>query len=181
MPFKFEQTSIEGLIVVQPQLFGDERGFFQETYHKGAFAEAGITEDFVQDNHSRSKKGILRGIHFQRAPMAQAKLVRVTNGSVWDVAVDLRKGSPTFGQWFGLELSAENKTMLFIPKGFGHGFITLEDDTDFLYKCSNGYSPEHDGGIRWNDPDVGILWPQVDCELILSAKDQVQPFLKEIL
>ncbi len=180
MPFNFESTPIEGLLIIKPQVFGDERGFFQETFHKEDFAKAGIVGDFVQDNHSRSKKGILRGIHFQREPMAQAKLVRVTNGSVWDVAVDLRKGSATFGQWFGIELSAENKTMFYIPAGFGHGFLTLEDDTDFLYKCTNLYSPEHDGGVRWNDPEIGIEWPTLDCDFILSGKDQVQPFLNEL-
>jgi len=174
--FKFTTTDIEGLIIIQPDVFGDSRGSFRESYKKSVFVEAGICEEFTQDNHSVSSRGVLRGIHFQRSPMAQGKLVRVTRGSVWDVAVDLREDSPTFKQWYGIELNEENGTMLYVPPGFGHGFVTLKDDTHFLYKCTEEYSPEHDSGIKWDDPEIGIKWPMTDVEV--SAKDAVLPLLR---
>jgi len=174
--FKFTTTDIEGLIIIQPDVFGDSRGSFRESYKKSVFVEAGICEEVTQDNHSVSSRGVLRGIHFQRSPMAQGKLVRVTRGSVWDVAVDLREDSPTFKQWYGIELNEENGTMLYVPPGFGHGFVTLKDDTHFLYKCTEEYSPEHDSGIKWDDPEIGIKWPMTDVEV--SAKDAVLPLLR---
>ncbi len=175
MGFKFTTTEIKDLLLIEPDIFGDSRGSFRETYKKSVFAEAGITEEFTQDNHSVSSKGVLRGIHFQRSPKAQGKLVRVTRGSVWDVAVDLREDSPTYLKWYGVELSEENGLMLYVPEGFGHGFVTLEDDTHFIYKCTDEYSPEHDSGIKWNDPEIGIEWPLTDVEV--SAKDAVLPLL----
>jgi dTDP-4-dehydrorhamnose 3,5-epimerase len=178
MPFTFTKTKIKDLLIIQPQKFGDSRGFFSETYKRSEFEANGISEQFAQDNHSCSSKGVLRGIHFQSAPMAQGKLVRVTRGSVWDVAVDLRVDSPTFKEWVGVELTEENGTMLYVPPGFGHGFVTLEDDTHFLYKCTEEYSPEHDGGIKWDDPELGIQWPLTDVEV--SAKDKTLPLLSEV-
>ncbi len=175
MGFKFTTTEIKDLLLIEPDIFGDSRGSFSETYKKSVFAGAGIVEEFTQDNHSVSSKGVLRGIHFQRSPKAQGKLVRVTRGSVWDVAVDLREDSPTYLKWYGVELSEENGLMLYVPEGFGHGFVTLEDDTHFIYKCTDEYSPEHDSGIKWNDPEIGIEWPLTDVEV--SAKDAVLPLL----
>ncbi len=180
MPFKITKTPLEGLLIIEPQKFGDSRGFFMESYKKSDFIEVGITEEFIQDNHSSSQKGVLRGIHFQKEPMAQAKLVRVTRGAVWDVAVDFRKNSPTYGQWYGATLSEENNRMLYIPTGFGHGFLTLEEDTHFLYKCSNEYSHKDEGGIIWSDPTIDIKWPQVDREYTISEKDTTLPTLKEL-
>ena len=174
----FIKTALEGVYIVEPKVFGDHRGFFMESYSKKTFEEAGLDYDFVQDNHSASTvKGTLRGIHFQRGDKAQAKLVRCTRGAVLDVAVDLRPDSPTYKQWVGVELSAENKRQLLIPRGFGHGFLTLTDDVEFLYKADNYYAPEADGGIRWNDPDIGVEWG-VDAP-ILSQKDANAPFLKD--
>jgi dTDP-4-dehydrorhamnose 3,5-epimerase len=182
MPFDFKETPIAGVKIVQPRCFGDDRGFFMETYKKSDFVSAGIPEEFCQDNHSFSSKGVLRGIHFQSAPHAQGKLVRVLQGAVWDVAVDLRKESPTYGNFFGLELNGENNTMLYIPPGLGHGFVTLRDKTHFLYKCTAEYAPESDGGIHWNDPDLDILWPLDGIEKpLVSGKDEILPFLKDIL
>lgn len=177
MPFKFTQCEINGLVVVEPKVFNDERGFFLESYKKTEFAENGIDVVFCQDNHSVSSKGVLRGLHFQRAPFAQAKLVRVVKGRVWDVAVDIRKNSPTFKRWIGVELSEENRRMFYIPEGFAHGFIALTDDVHLLYKCSNEYSPTHDAGIIWNDPEIAVQWP-ID-EPVLSEKDNVLPYLKD--
>lgn len=177
MPFTFKQTPIDGLVVIQPRVFGDERGFFLETYKKSEFAQNGVPVEFVQDNHSKSAKGVLRGIHYQNDPMAQGKLVSVISGAVWDVAVDLRSDSTTYGKWYGLELSGENHTMFYIPPGFGHGFVTLEDDTHFVYKCTNVYSPEHDAGIRWDDADLAIDWPIT--EVSVSEKDAGLPFLQK--
>lgn len=175
---KFIETKIEGVVIVEPQVFGDHRGFFMESWSKCAFEEAGYHYDFAQDNHSSSTvKGTLRGIHFQRGEKAQAKLVRCARGAVLDVAVDLRPGSPTYKQWVAVELSSENKRQLLIPRGFGHGFLTLTDDVEFLYKADNPYAPEADGGIRWNDPELGIDWGIADP--ILSDKDQRNPFLKD--
>lgn len=173
------KTQIEGLVIVQPSVFGDERGYFMETYNKEEFEKQGLDMTFIQDNESKSKKGVLRGLHFQRK-CSQGKLVRCTQGAVWDVGVDLRKGSPTYGEWAGVELSAENKTMFYIPEGFAHGFVVLSDEATFNYKCTNLYAPEYDGGIRWNDPDIGVEWPVEGLELLLSEKDQKQPFLKDI-
>ena len=176
------ETSIPGVCLIEPQVFGDHHGWFMETYSSKAFADMGITSTFVQDNQSFSaQKGTLRGIHFQNAPMAQAKLVRVTRGAVKDIAVDLRKGSPTYLQWVAVELSAENKRMFFIPRGFGHGFVTLTNDVEFCYKVDNLYSREHDRGIRYNDPAIGVDWGSVleGLEPVLSAKDTSSPLLAE--
>ena len=179
MAMKKIATALPDVYIVEPQVFGDKRGYFMETYNKKAFEDIGITNDFVQDNQSfSSQKGILRGIHFQNAPHAQAKLVRVTRGAVLDVAVDLRKGSPTYRQWVAVELSAENKRMLFIPRGFGHGFRTLTDDVEFCYKVDNLYNKECDRGIRFNDPAIGVEWGEV-IEELLSAKDTTSPLLAD--
>jgi len=162
-------TPLAGAAVIEPRVFGDERGFFLEGWNAARFAEAGIPATFVQDNHSRSMKGVLRGMHFQQ-PQAQGKLVRVVAGAVFDVIVDLRRSSPTFGHWHGLELTAANKRMLWVPEGFAHGFLTLEDHTDFLYKCTAPYAPEHEHTLAWNDAEVGIEWPLGGAP-IMSAKD----------
>ena len=173
------ETRLPGVYILEPQVFGDQRGYFMETYSTRAFAELGITNTFVQDNQSfTARKGTLRGIHFQNDPMAQAKLVRVTRGAVMDVAVDLRKGSPTYLQWVAVELSAENKRILYIPRGFGHGFKTLTDNVEFCYKVDNLYSKEHDRGVRFNDPAIGVDWGEVKEEL-LSVKDTTSPLLKD--
>ena len=175
---KIEQTKIEGLLIIHPQVFGDDRGWFMESFNHQRFAQ--VLEElnlpvptFVQDNHSLSQKGVLRGLHFQKTPYAQGKLVRVVQGRVWDVAVDIRPESKTYGEWVGLELSAENKTMFWIPEGFAHGFIALEDNTQFLYKTTNYYNKESEGAILWNDPTLAIDWPlnQVD-KVLVSEKDQ---------
>lgn len=171
-------TKLDGVYIVVPDVFGDHRGYFMETYNKAAFKKLGIINDFVQDNQSyTAKKGTLRGIHFQNAPMAQAKVVRVTRGAVMDVAIDLRKGSPTYKQWVAVELSAENRRMLVIPRGFGHGFRTLTDDVEFCYKVDNLYSKECDRSIRFDDPSIGVDWGEVYDEL-LSAKDMNAPLLE---
>ena len=171
-------TNLEGVCILEPKVFGDHRGWFMETYSTKILHELGIDSVFVQDNQSYTKeKGTLRGIHFQNDPMAQAKLVRVVRGSVLDVAVDLRKGSPTYRQWVSVELSEENKRMLYIPRGFGHGFVTLSDDVEFVYKVDNLYSREHDRGIRFNDPEIGVEWGVENP--ILSQKDTTSPFLKD--
>jgi dTDP-4-dehydrorhamnose 3,5-epimerase len=177
MPFKFIRTEIEGPLIVEPDVFGDERGFFTESYKKSQFFAAGITVEFNQDNHSLSSKNVLRGLHFQKPPAAQAKLVRVVQGAVWDVAVDIRKDSPSYKKWIAVELSGDNKRMLYIPEGFAHGFVALTDNVHLLYKCSNEYSPSHDGGIIWNDPDIGIKWPVTNP--VLSDKDTALPLLKD--
>lgn len=174
--FTFTETSIPGLIVVDTKTFGDERGYFIETYKEPDFRAGGITADFVQDNQSSSTKGVLRGLHYQIGH-PQAKLVRVLQGEVFDVAVDLRKGSPTFGMWEGVVLSGENHRQLFIPRGFAHGFLVLSDEAVFAYKCDDVYHPNDEGGLMWNDPDLGIAWPQVDVELTISPKDRAHaPF-----
>ncbi|MBX7515090.1 dTDP-4-dehydrorhamnose 3,5-epimerase [Qipengyuania sp. GH38] len=176
---KIIETSIEGLLILEPRVFGDERGFFLESWNRKVFADLGLDLDFVQDNHSRSARGVLRGLHFQN-PNPQGKLVRVINGRAWDVAVDLRSGSPTFGKWEGLELSAENKRMFWVPPGFAHGFVALEDGTDFVYKCTGYYDPAHEHSLLWNDLAVGIEWPLEGIEPQLSAKDQAGKPLSEI-
>lgn len=171
-------TKLPGVCILEPVVHGDQRGYFMETYSTAAFAQVGIDTVFVQDNQSYSAhKGVLRGIHFQNAPMAQAKLVRVTRGAVLDVAVDLRKGSPTYCQWVSVELSAENKRMFYIPRGFGHGFVSLTDDVEFCYKVDNLYSKECDRGIRFNDPAIGVAWG-IEAP-ILSQKDTASPLLSE--
>ncbi|HSJ78221.1 MAG TPA: dTDP-4-dehydrorhamnose 3,5-epimerase [Erythrobacter sp.] len=167
---KVIETAIPGPLIIEPRVFGDARGFFMETWNAVAFAEAGLDLTFVQDNHSRSQKGVLRGMHFQN-PGPQGKLVRVTHGAVFDVAVDLRQASPHFGQWVGVELSAANRRMFWVPEGFAHGFLTLEDDTDFLYKCTAPYRPQSEHTLAWNDPAVGIVWPASGIHPIISEMD----------
>ena len=179
--FNRVETGIKDLIVIEPTVFGDNRGFFMESYSRKDFAEIGMDIEFVQDNHSKSKKGVLRGLHFQTQHV-QGKLVRVTAGAVLDVAVDLRKDSPTFGKYYLVELTAENKKMFYIPPGFAHGFLTLEDNTEFLYKCTDYYAPEFDSGILWNDSEVGIEWNLEKYRLsedtiLLSEKDKLQQTL----
>lgn len=179
--FKFITTSIKDLYIIESTVFGDNRGYFMENYSKRDFEAAGLTMNFVQDNESKSKKGVLRGLHFQ-TKHTQGKLVRVVEGEVFDVAVDLREGSPTFGKWEGIILTAENKKQFYIPEGFAHGFLVLSDTATFQYKCTDYYAPEYDGGILWNDPDVGIEWPLEGIdEVLLSDKDKVQQTLKEFM
>ncbi|SFI33444.1 dTDP-4-dehydrorhamnose 3,5-epimerase [Selenomonas ruminantium] len=174
---KATETRLKGVFVLEPKVFGDARGWFMESWSQRKMEEAGIKVDFVQDNQSFSaQKGTLRGLHYQLNPKCQAKLLRCTRGKIFDVAVDIRKGSPQYGQWVGVELSAENKKQLFIPRGFAHGFITLTDDVEVQYKADNYYAPECDGNIRWNDPDIGVEWPIEP--VILSEKDQQAPLLK---
>lgn len=175
------ETGLPGVIEIVPPKFTDERGFFSETYNLKALSDQGIDLKFVQDNHSFSKaKGVLRGLHYQLAPFAQDKLVRVTRGSVFDVAVDIRKGSPTYGHWTGITLSLEHWNQLLVPRGFAHGFVTLEPDTEFLYKVSAPYSRECDRSIRYDDPEIGIEWPIDPIEVIVSEKDRNAPFLADV-
>ena len=179
MPFEFERTPLEGVLIVKPKVFEDSRGFFMEFYKQSDFRRAGIEVDFVQDNHSRSVKNVLRGLHYQLNPKAQGKLVRCLRGRIYDVAVDIRRGSPTFGKWYGLELSEDNKLMLWIPPGFAHGFLVLSDEAEVLYKVScSEYSPEHERSILWSDPDIGIDWP-IEGDPILSDKDRTAPLLRD--
>lgn len=176
----FHPLAIPGVIEVRPDRFGDDRGFFSEVYRKSLWQENGVDADFVQDNHSLSRaKGTLRGLHFQTPPMAQAKLVRVTRGRVFDVAVDIRKGSPTYAKWVGLELDATLGNQLYIPAGFAHGFVTMEPDTEFLYKVSANYSPDNDRSVRYDDPVIGIDWRVEVNQDCLSAKDKGAPLLEE--
>ncbi len=177
MPFNFSKMEIDGLVLVEPRVFKDERGFFMESYKKSEFLSNGINSNFLQDNHSLSKKNVIRGLHYQTNPKAQGKLVRVIKGSVWDVAVDIRKSSPTFLKWIGIELSEENNKMLYIPPGFAHGFIALTDDVHLAYKCTEEFAPDYDTGIRWDDPDIGVNWPVKD--VIVSEKDRELPYLKD--
>ncbi len=174
-----EKTPIEGLLVISPKVFGDDRGYFMETYNIEDFKEAGIDCTFVQDNQTASRKGVLRGLHFQKEH-SQDKLVRVISGEVFDVAVDMRKGSATYGKWYGIKLSAQNKKMFFIPKNFAHGFLVLSDYAEFTYKCTDLYHPEDEGGIIYNDPDIGIEWPTEGMQLVFSEKDTKWPTLKEL-
>lgn len=176
--FTFEKTHIDGVYIITPKVFGDNRGYFMETYKQSDFEEAGIFCNFLQDNQSKSRKGVLRGLHFQKT-YPQAKLVRVIKGEVYDVAVDLRKESPTYGKYIGVLLSDENKKQFFIPRGFAHGFLVLSDEAEFVYKCDNLYHPEDEGGLIYNDPDVNIDWPQ-GFDLMLSEKDKNYPTLKEL-
>ncbi len=180
--FKKNETSIDGVYVIEPTVFGDERGYFMETYSETEFEEIGITNKFVQDNQSKSRKGVLRGLHFQKQN-SQAKLVRVIKGAVYDVAVDLRPGSPTYGKYEGVMLTEENKKMFMIPRGFAHGFLVVSDEAEFVYKCDDIYNHEAEGGLKWNDPDVGIKWPMDgidESELLTSEKDGKWPSLKEL-
>jgi len=179
MPFEFIKQEIEDVILVRPKVFGDNRGFFMESYKKSDFFENGITVDFNQDNHSKSTAHVLRGLHYQAKPYGQAKLVRCSRGRIYDVAVDIRPNSKTFGKYVKVELSEENKQMLFIPEGFAHGFVVLSDKAELLYKASGEYNPLADRGVLWNDKDINIDW-EIDFEPILSDKDKVQPTLKEI-
>lgn len=170
---KLVRTAIPDVIVIEPKIFNDTRGFFYESFNQQAFDEAtGTNYQFVQDNHSKSSRGVLRGLHYQLSPKAQGKLVRVVQGKVWDVAVDIRKGSPTFGQWVGEELSADNHKQLWIPPGFAHGFITLSETAEFLYKTTDYYSPEHERAIRWDDSQLAIAWPLPADDIQVSAKDE---------
>ena len=170
------ETTLAGVLILEPKVFGDARGWFMESWSKKKMEDAGIFVDFVQDNHSFSaEKGTLRGLHYQLNPMAQAKLLRVSRGTIFDVAVDIRCGSPTYAKWVGIELSAENHRQLFIPRGFAHGFITLTNDVEVLYKADNLYAPEYDGNIRWDDPEIGIKWPI--APVVLSEKDAAAPAL----
>lgn len=178
---QIETTYLDGLRLLTPSRFGDHRGFFSESWNRRRLLEHGITIDFVQDNHSLSvQKGTVRGLHFQTPPHPQDKLVRCGRGALWDVAVDIRAGSPTFGQWFGTELSAENGRQLLMPAGFAHGFITLQDDTEIIYKCSNYYAPDCDRALAHDDPDIGIDWGVSRGKHILSDKDAKAPTLAEL-
>lgn len=179
MPFEFEKQKIEDVILIKPKVFGDNRGFFMETYKKSDFFSNGIEVEFNQDNHSKSTKGVLRGLHYQANPYGQAKIVRCGRGRIYDVAVDIRPNSKTFGQYVKVELSEENKHMLYIPVGFAHGFVALSDEVELLYKASGEYNPQADRGVLWNDPDINIDW-EIDFEPLLSEKDKCQPRLKEI-
>ena len=178
MPFNFKKLKIPEVILVEPQVFPDERGFFMESFKESIFKENGINTKFVQDNYSHSIKGTLRGLHYQKNPKAQAKLVIAIRGEIFDVAVDIRKGSPTYGKWVGEILSEQNHKLLYVPEGFAHGFCVLTDEADVLYKVNNEYSPETDRGLLWNDPKVGVKWPIE--KLITSKKDQKQPLLENI-
>lgn len=175
--FTFNETKIKDVYIIDVKTFGDNRGYFMETYKESDFKEAGLDYDFVQDNQSSSRKGVLRGLHFQKS-FPQAKLVRVLKGEVFDVAVDLRKDSKTYGKWVGVLLSEENKRQFMIPRGFAHGFVVVSDYAEFAYKCDEIYHPEDEGGIMWNDPEIGIEWPELE-EIILSEKDKNHPALAD--
>lgn len=179
MPFEFERQKIKDVILIKPKVFGDARGFFMETYKKSDFYANGIDAEFNQDNHSKSSKGVLRGLHYQANPYGQAKIVRCGRGRIYDVAVDIRPKSPTFGKYVKVELSEENKHMLYIPVGFAHGFVALSDEVELLYKASGEYNPGADRGVLWCDKDINIDW-EIDFEPLLSEKDSKQPTLKEI-
>ena len=179
MPFEFERQKIRDVILVKPKVFGDNRGFFMEAYKKSDFFKNGIDVEFNQDNHSKSSKRVLRGLHYQAKPFGQAKLVRCPKGRIYDVAVDIRPNSPTYGEYVKVELSEENKNMLFIPEGFAHGFVVLSDEAELLYKTSGEYAPQADRGILWNDKDININW-EIDFEPVLSEKDKNQPLFANI-
>ena len=174
---KITPSKIPEVLIIEPDVHGDARGFFMETWHAQKYSDAGLDVNFVQDNQSRSKQGILRGLHYQ-LEQPQGKLVRVTSGSVFDVAVDIRKGSPSFGQWVGIELSSDNFKQLYVPPGFAHGFCVLSEYADFLYKCTDFYAPEYEHGIRWSDPDINIIWPGND--FLFSEKDEQMAMLKDM-
>jgi dTDP-4-dehydrorhamnose 3,5-epimerase len=177
MPIRFLQTALPGVVIVEPDIFRDERGFFIETYHQGRYSEGGIDSIFVQDNHSHSRRGVLRGLHYQ-LKHGQAKLIYVSGGEIFDVAVDIRRGSPTFGRWVGEHLTEKNGRQMYVPRGFAHGFFTLSDTADVIYKCTDFYAPGDEYGILWSDPDIGIEWP--DKKPVLSNKDSRNPRLSEI-
>jgi len=177
MPFEFEKTKLDGAVLVRPRVFPDNRGFAMESFKKSDFLKAGLPGDFVQDNHSRSSRGVLRGLHYQRGAAAQGKLVRCSVGAILDVGVDVRKGSPTFGQWIAVELSAANSRQLYLPPGFAHGFCGLTDVVEVQYKCTAEYSPKDEAGVRWDDPQLDIDWGIKDP--LLSDKDKVWPLLKD--
>ncbi len=177
MAFEFKKLDIPDVLLIKPKVFSDVRGFFFESYRRSEFIENGITDEFIQNNHSSSKQGVLRGLHYQLNPYGQAKLIRVVKGEVFDLAVDIRKGSPTYGKWVGQNISAQNKEMLYIPEGFAHGFCVLSDSADLIYLCSKEYNAQADRGIIWNDPDLSINWPIK--EPILSNKDLALPSLAE--
>ena len=176
--FSFKETSIKDVYIIEPKKYGDNRGYFMETYKESDFSQVGLNYKFIQDNQSKSKKGVLRGLHFQKTH-PQAKLVRCIKGEVFDVCVDLRKNSPTYGKWEGVVLSAEKGNQFMIPRGFAHGFLVLSDSATFCYKCDELYHPDDEGGIIWNDPDIGIDWPNVG-DVLLSKKDENHPLLKEM-
>ena len=179
--FKFTETGIEGVIIVEPTVFGDNRGYFMETYSYADFKEAGLDMTFVQDNQSKSKKGVLRGLHFQKKN-PQGKLVRVIKGEVFDVGVDLRKNSKTYGKWYGVTLSEENKKQFYVPEGFAHGFLVLSDEAEFVYKCTRFYDPTDEGGLMYNDPDIGIEWPKIETmDILLSEKDKKNILFKDLV
>lgn len=178
--FNFITTEIDGLMIIEPKVYGDDRGYFMETYNQKDFAAAGLDMTFVQDNQSKSRKGVLRGLHFQ-TQHPQGKLVRVLSGEVFDVAVDLRKDSKTFKKWYGVYLSGENKKQFFVPAGFAHGFLVLSDEAEFAYKCTDFYYPEYESGIAWNDPEIGIEWPLDHLDVILSEKDKKHRNISEIM
>lgn len=179
MPFTFHELSVPGVILIQPRIFPDERGFFMESFRTSDFRKAGIHEQFVQDNISFSQRNVIRGLHFQLAPASQGKLVQVICGRVFDVAVDIRRQSPTLLRWVTYELSEENHAMLYIPPGFAHGFAALSDTVKFLYKCTEEFSPQHESGIRWDDPDIGIPWPIKTPNI--SEKDMLLPYARKVL
>lgn len=176
---KITETTIPGLLIVEPRVFEDSRGYFFESFHKEKYSETGIVNEFIQDNESKSVRGVVRGLHYQLAPFSQSKLVRVVLGSVYDVAVDLRKGSPTFGHWFGFELNETEKKQLFVPRGFAHGFSVLSESAIFSYKCDNVYNKDSERSININDPKLGIDWQIGESEQIVSGKDQVAPFFDD--
>jgi len=177
MAFEFIPFEISGAVLVSPRVFGDGRGFFLELYKRADFEQGGIRDQFIQDNYSKSAKGVLRGLHYQKKPRAQGKLVMCMKGNIYDVAVDIRKGSPHFGKWVGVELSEENRSMLYVPPGFAHGFQVISDTAEVLYKCTEEYSPDDERGIIWNDPELNIAWPLKDP--LLSGKDRVHPSFRD--
>lgn len=177
---KVTEFEIKGLKLIEPDIYRDARGYFAETYNEARYRAAGIDAVFVQDNESVSQKGVLRGLHWQAMPYTQAKLIRVIRGAVWDVAVDIRRGSPTFGKWEGVTLSAENALQFYIPRGFAHGFVVLEDDTLFSYKCDSLYNPPSERGMAWNDPSIAVKWPDPGVPYLFSAKDKAHPGLADI-
>jgi dTDP-4-dehydrorhamnose 3,5-epimerase len=177
MPFEFIKTEIPSVVMVKPRVFKDERGFFMETYRHSDFVKAGVPEHFVQDNHSKSARGVLRGLHYQTDPRAQGKLVRCIRGRIFDAAVDIRRGSPSWAKWVGVELSEENGDMLYVPPGFAHGFLVLSDTAEIIYKCTEEYSPDNERGILWNDPEIALAWPV--REPLVSSRDAANPLLKD--
>jgi len=178
---KVEKADIPDVLIVEPKVHEDERGFFYESYNKEVFSKHGIPHEFVQDNHVRSSKGVLRGLHYQIVPKAQAKLIRVIKGAIYDVAVDIRKNSPTFGRYVGISLDAKSRKMIYVPEGFAHGYCTLEDGTEALYKVTDVYSPADERGLIWNDAEIAIKWPKLDVDYSISEKDKKWPTLKDLI